>query len=490
MAWYQVLVLGALLSVSWCTEDWTFPPGFKFGAATSAYQVEGAWNVSDKGESIWDRYTHTRPEDIADGSNGDVACDSYNLWQTDIDNMVDLGLHYYRFSISWSRLLPNGFANKISEDGARYYNNLIDGLLEKGIEPLVTLYHWDLPQNLQDLGGWTNPLIADWFSDYARVAYSLFGDRVKMWLTINEPMAICDVPYNAGAWAPGILSPDHGTHLCNKNLLLAHAKAYRVYDEEFRAMYNGEISLSNILFWFEPWTEDDHDLAELAIQYCAGRYSHAIYSKEGGWPPAIEKIMEENSKKKGYSKSNFPAFTQEEIEFIKGTFDYFALNFYGAMLVRAAEEGEQLGPWPFGDIPDINAVIGYRPEWPENIVSILGIYPEGLRKQLHWLKENYGDMKFLITENGYPTRGEPNDQDRIEYIEVHLREILLAIKEGINLTHYTVWSLMDNFEWADGYGTRFGLYEVDFNDPLRPRTPRDSAAFYAKVIKNHALDEE
>ncbi|XP_075985445.1 myrosinase 1-like isoform X2 [Anticarsia gemmatalis] len=497
MMWYHLLVSGALLGVSWCTEDWTFPPGFKFGAASSSYQVEGAWNVSDKGESIWDRFTHTRPEKILNGDNGDVACDSYHLWQEDIDNIADLGLHYYRFSISWPRLLPTGFANKISEDGARYYNNLIDGLLEKGIEPMVSLYHWDLPQTLQDLGGWTNPLIADWFADYARVAYSLFGDRVKMWLTINEPMIVCDSAYNTAIIAPGILNSDHGAFLCNKHVLLAHAKAYRVYEEEFRAQYQGEISIANQLIWYEAWTEDDEDIAELAVQYIAGRYSHAIYSEEGGWPPAIEKIIDENSKKKGYATSLLPAFTQEEIELIKGTYDYYAMNYYTSRVVRAAREGEQLIAFPIGDIPDLNAVVGVRPEWPasdaspESSATFFYIYPEGIRRQLVWLKNNYGNLKFAITENGAPDVGGLNDQGRIDYYQKHLKQLLLAIKEdGINLTHFTAWTLMDNFEWTDGYRSKFGLYEVDFNDPLRTRTPRNSARFYANIIKNNALDVE
>ncbi|XP_075985281.1 myrosinase 1-like [Anticarsia gemmatalis] len=485
MFWCKVTIVSALLGVSWCAEDWTFPPGFKFGTATSAYQVEGAWNISDKGESIWDRYAHAVPTRIKDGSNGDVACDSYHLWQTDIEKLVELGVHYYRFSISWPRLLPSGFPNIISEDGVRYYNNLIDGLLEKGIEPFVTLYHYDLPQSIQDLGGWTNPLVADWFADYANVAYSLFGDRVKMWLTINEPLMACDLSFNTAKQAPGIVSPDHGAYLCNKHILLAHAKAYRVYDNVYRAEYNGEVSIANLLIWYDPVTAADAELAELAVQYNTGRYSHAIYSKEGGWPPAIEEIMAENSRKKGYKRPNFPSFTQDEIELIKGTYDFYGLNYYMSFTLRAAAEGETVGDYPLIGIPDLNAVHGYRKEWPTTNVTGYTLNPEGIRNLMDWLKKNYGDMKIVITENGYPNLGGLDDRDRIEFYQGLFKQLILAIKEdGINLTHYTAWALMDNFEWSSGYTTKYGLYEVDFSDPQRTRTARASTKYYKDVIKS------
>ncbi|CAB3254576.1 unnamed protein product [Arctia plantaginis] len=487
----QILVLSTLLCVTLCAEDLKFPPGFRFGAASAAYQVEGAWNINDKGENIWDRFVHTKPEYITGAATGDVACDSYHLWERDIEIAKELGLHFYRFSIGWSRLLPTGFANYVSEDGKEYYNKLIDGLWAEGIEPVVTLYHWDLPQSLQDLGGWTNPLIVDWFGDYARIAYSLYADRVKLWLTINEPLTFCDANYNIGTLAPGIISPDHGAYLCNKYTLLAHAKGYRIYDEEFRPKYHGEVSLANHLTWFEPWTEDDEELAELAIQNCAGRYSHPIFSKEGGWPPSIEKLMTENSKKKGYLKSNFPAFTKEEIDFIKGTYDFYAMNHYTSRIIRKAKEGEELRPWPVGDAPDLDAVMGGLPDWEQTSSYWFFVFPPGIRRQLVWLKKNYGDMKFLIMENGYSGVEELNDQKRINFYESYLKELLLAIKEdGVNLTHYAAWTMLDNFEWMDGYSSKFGLYQVNFTDPNRTRTPRASAFYYKNIIKSHSLDVE
>ncbi|KAG6451631.1 hypothetical protein O3G_MSEX007275 [Manduca sexta] len=482
------VVLLSLLAVTVTCENLDFPPGFQFGAASAAYQVEGAWNVSDKSENIWDRLVHEKPHLISDRSTGDVACDSYHLWRRDIEMAADLGLHFYRMSIAWTRLLPNGFANKISEDGLNYYNNLIDGLLEKGIQPMVTLYHWDLPQSLQDLGGWTNPLIVDWFGDYARVAFSLFGDRVKTWITINEPLVICDVPYNTASMAPAILDPDVGAHLCAKNIIMAHAKAWRIYDKEFRTKYHGELSLANHLIWYEPFTPEDEEITNAAREYMVGRYSHPIYSKEGGWPPVIEKMMAENSKAKGYRKSNLPAFTKEEIEFVRGTFDFYAVNHYTSRLIRRAKEGEEFGAYPLGDVPDVGAKYEINPDWKSTTSSWFFVYPEGLRNQILWLRKQYGDMKFIVTENGYARLKGVDDTDRIEYYTEYLKQLLRAIKEdGVNITGYTAWTLMDNFEWMDGYISRFGLYEVDFSSPERTRTPKASAEFYKNLIRHNSL---
>ncbi|KAF9810027.1 hypothetical protein SFRURICE_003155, partial [Spodoptera frugiperda] len=415
----SIVVLCAVLTLTSCAEDLTFPPGFLWGAATAAYQVEGAWNVSDKGESVWDRFCHEHPEKITDLTNGDVACDSYHLWKRDVEMAVELGLHFYRLSISWPRLLPSGFPNHISEDGKNYYNNLIDGLLEKGIEPFVTLYHWDLPQSLQDLGGWANPLVVDWFVDYARVAYTLFGDRVKWWVTINEPLIICDVVYNSGLLAPAVISPEVGNHLCTKNVVMAHAKAYRVYDEEFRPKYNGKVSVANHHIWFDP----------LSVNTLI-RFTPRLEVGHQHWRRRWETTT------------------------------------------RSLDTPSQ-----------------YSNHLHSKRFSTLEVHPEGIRRQLVWLKQQYGDIEFVITENGLSTHAGLDDQDRIDYYKKYLRQILLAIKEdGVNVTGYTAWTLMDNFEWMDGLSNKFGLYEVDFKDPLRTRTPRASAHFYRNLIKTNKLD--
>ncbi|XP_075985582.1 lactase/phlorizin hydrolase-like [Anticarsia gemmatalis] len=483
----KLIVLAALICSSSAAE-YKFPSGFMFGAASAAYQVEGAWNVSDKGESIWDRLLHTHPELVADGSNGDVACDSYHLWQRDIEMLEEMGMNMYRFSISWPRLLPTGFPNIISEDGKRYYNDLIDGLLAKGIEPVVTLYHFDLPQPLQDLGGWANPLISDWFADYADVVFSLYANRVKIWLTLNEPIGICESGYEEMA-APYIDDPAVGRYLCNKNTLIAHAKAYRVYDEVYRPMFNGKVSIVTLFLWFEPETPEDIEVTELAIQHWEGRYAHPIFSKEGGWPKKLEAVLLQNSIEEGFSHPRLPPFTPEEIILVRGTYDFYSLNHYTTRLVRKVTPRQAAKAWPFYGSTEIGMDFVSDPAWKNSILDWFQIYPEGLRKQLHWLKTTYDVKEIMIMENGLVTV-DPGlyDVDRLEYTRDYLEQIAIAINEGIPITGYTAWTLMDNFEWLAGYSVKFGLYAVDFNDPNRTRTPRESARFYGSVAKSRMLN--
>ncbi|CAH1640814.1 unnamed protein product [Spodoptera littoralis] len=483
----RLLVSCVLISRCWSTEEPTFPPWFKFGVATAAYQVEGAWNVSDKGEGDWDRLFHVHPE-LKGHPNGDVACDSYHLWRRDIEMLEELGVDMYRFSISWPRLLPTGFPNHISQDGKNYYNNLIDGLVEKGIEPLITLYHFDMPQSLQDLGGWANPLIVNWFEDYARVVYTLFADRVKIFVTVNEPFIICELGYSKGH-VPYHQDQDVGRFLCNKNTLLAHAKAWRLYDEEFRPLYHGKVSLSNLFIWFEPATPADKELTELALEHWEGRYGHPIYSKEGGWPLKIQKFLNDKAMKEGYPYPRMIPFTPEEIELVRGTYDFYGLNHYTTFLARRARPGEKIGRWPLYGSEELGMVMEGDPSWTTGEVDWFTMHPEGVRRQLHWLNDTYGVKEIIITENGYiKVDKQLNDWSRLKYTKDYLEQILLAINDGINVTGYTHWSLMDNFEWMVGYNVNFGLYSVDFKDPNRTRTPRESARYYSKVTRSRSVN--
>ncbi|XP_063542599.1 myrosinase 1-like [Cydia strobilella] len=478
-----VLALTRALEVA-CLKN--FPPGFRFGAASAAYQIEGGWNVSDKGESIWDHIVHTRPGFVADLSTGDEACDSYHLWEEDLKILEELGVDFYRFSISWPRLLPNGFSNHISEDGCRYYSALIDGLLARGIAPVVTLYHWDLPQNLQNLGGWTNPLVVEWFADYARVAFFLFADRVNTWITINEPCFVCDGAYR-DIIAPGLKDHEIGALLCTKHVLLAHAVAYRIYDEEYKPIYGGEVSITNQEFWLEPKTEADLELTLLAREYAFSRYTYPIFSAEGGWPPTLKAYMARKSEQEGYPRSRLPALTPEEIQMIKGSFDFFALNHYTSRTVRALKPGEQPGHYMFESVEEVGAVLESKEQWASDGSEWLKVNPEGLRHNLNLTRQLYGDVRILITENGCSSADTLNDTGRVSYIRDYLEQVLLSIEDGIKVIGYTAWSLMDNFEWRDGYQTRFGLHAVDFTDPRRTRTAKASAKYYRNVMRSRSL---
>ncbi|CAK1543623.1 unnamed protein product [Leptosia nina] len=398
---------------------YVFPDGFKFGVATSAYQIEGGWNASGKGVSIWDTFTHQNPHLIEDGSNADVACDSYHLWRNDIDLVEALGSDFYRFSISWSRILPTGLPNEVSKGGAKYYSDIIDELLRRNIQPMVTLYHYDLPQKFQDLGGWV----------------------------------------------------------------------WRLYDEEYKPTYHGRVSLANNPVWLEAGDAKYENLAELGREFGAGRYSHPIYSRTGGWPPSVEKYMAELSRRQGLLHSRLPAFTQEEIKLIRGTYDFYALNHYTSRMIRPAKPDEKPGAWIFFGSVDLNAILFTPDSWPHTAAAAVVMYPQGIRRQMAWLQQKYGNLSFLITENGCAsnTKGE-HDDDRIEFLDAYLKEIAKAIEEGINVEGYTAWSLMDNFEWLSGYSVSYGLYKVDFKDPQRLRTPRASAHYYADVIKSRRLD--
>ncbi|XP_072948367.1 myrosinase 1-like [Epargyreus clarus] len=484
------LISSGVLHAVVCLHNRKFPPGFQFGAATSAYQIEGAWNVSDKGESICDRFSRDHPELITDKSNAEVACDSYRKWRVDIQAVQDLGLDFYRFSTAWTRLLPTGFSNEISKDGVNYYNNLINGLLEKNIKPIITLYHWDLPQRLQDLGGWTNPLIADWFEQYADVVFRLFGDRVKMWVTINEPLLMCDFNYNTGTLAPRIKDPDTATYLCTKHVLIAHAKAWRLYDRKYRHKYHGILSIANHVVWFDPLTPKHEDEAELAREYTVGRYAHPIYSKEGGWPKVIEQKMTEYSKKKGFPTSRLPAFTPEEIKLVRGSYDYFAINYYTSRLVRKALPGDEAAVFFDTGAPELGLTFIKDPNWPSGGHNFIPSYPKGLRSIISWLKQKYGNLHFFISENGYGNFDSGlDDYDRVEYFHQHLEQVLHSIHDDhANVTGFTAWTLMDNYEWLSGYTLRFGLYHVDFTNPERKRTPRASAHYIAKTVKKRTLE--
>lgn len=309
-----------------------FPVTFRFGSASSAYQIEGAWNIDGKGESIWDHLTHTRPDLIADGQNADVAANSYYQYEDDIKALLATGADYYRFSISWPRIMPDGDISSLNEAGLAYYDRLIDSLLANGIEPMITMYHWDLPQRLQDLGGWTNSYIVDYFEQYARVLYARYANRVKQWITFNEPDLFCLFGYSAEIFAPMVRAPGVGEYQCGHNVLLANARAYHIYaDGGYRAQFGGTVGISlhtNMTMPMNAASASDVEAADRSMQFWLGWFAHPIFSTLGGYPQVMRTTIDANSAAEGRPLSRLPTFTAAEVEFIRGTADFLGLNYY------------------------------------------------------------------------------------------------------------------------------------------------------------------
>ncbi|XP_047510000.1 myrosinase 1-like [Pieris napi] len=490
MAWSHFIVLVAVTCASQAHYT-KFPEGFTFGVATAAHQIEGAWNVSGKSENVWDHLTHTKPWMVADGTNGDVACDSYNRYLEDVEELAYLGVDFYRFSFSWARLLPTGRVDQINPEGVQYYHNLLDALAEKNIEPLVTLFHWDLPQTLQDLGGFANPKMIQYFSEYADFCFREYGDKIKSWITFNEPYEICEDAYGDIKKAPAIDSHGVGNYLCSDNLLKSHAEAYHLYNESYRPKQNGRIMISINSIWYEPADPNDPEqvaLAEVANQFKFGWFAHPIFTEEGGYPPVMIENVAQNSQAEGLPKSRLEQFDDYWIERIKGTSDFLGINHYTTHLITGP------GVDPIAKSPswlkDIGAVTSLEvgeataSEW-------FRVVPTGFANLLRWCKSSYNDPPIYITENGYSDRGTLEDYDRIKYFNDHLGAILNVINDdGVRVLGYTAWTLMDNFEWRAGFSERFGFYHVDITDPARPRTAKLSAEYYKKLIANRELPQD
>ncbi|XP_075992520.1 myrosinase 1-like [Anticarsia gemmatalis] len=464
-----------------------FPEGFLFGTATASYQVEGAWDVDGKAPNIWDHMTHNDPCLIKDCSNGDIADNSYYLYKRDVEMMRELGIKFYRFSLSWPRILPTSFPDEINEAGVQYYNNLIDELLKYNIEPMITLYHWDLPQKLQELGGWTNPFIVDWFGDYARIAYRLFGDRVKYWMTINEPYQVCYQGYGDVTKAPRLNMKGIAEYMCGKNLLMAHARAYHIYDDEFRSSQNGVVFIAYSAQWYEPESENEIQAAEECNQFMWAFYVHPIFSETGDYPPIVKERVAAKSAEQGFARSRLIEFTPEEVDYVRDTADIFGLNHYSTNFVYRNDSVNGYYESPsFYD--DMGVIMYQTDEYKIGESDFTKSIPWGFYKLLTKIREDYNNPTVFICENGFATHGGLNDDDRVQNMRTYLSAMLDAIEEGSDVRAYAFWSLMDNFEWMQGYIERFGLYEVDYEDPERTRTPRKSAFVYKEIVKTHSLD--
>ncbi|XP_072400082.1 myrosinase 1-like [Diabrotica undecimpunctata] len=483
---FAATVTGYHLSDQYETNNKRFPEGFMFGVATSAYQVEGAWNVDGRSPSIWDNMTHENPDFTPDRSNGDDACLSYYKYKEDVQIMKAMGVKHYRFSISWSRILPTGYPDQINEAGITYYRNLIKELRDNDIEPLVTISHWDLPLTLEELGGFQNPDIQTWFPNYARVLFQNFGDEVKYWITFNEPRQTCMGGYAFGYFPPAVHSEGLLEYTCAHNLLRAHARAWHVYDKEFRPTQKGNISIVLDTAAYVPASDSEEDkiAADTKFHFELGWYANPVHF--GDYPDIMKTRVAERSRGEGRNQSRLPEFTEEEKSLLKGTADFFAVNVYTANLINHIDDP------PISNPPSKRQDIGvndFQPsEWDNSTQpSWFKIAPWTIRNLLNWIKDHYENPEIIITENGLCT---DDDNKRINYIRDYLSYIRDAmVVDGVKVFGYTLWSIMDNFEWQLGYTQKYGLYEVDFNDPDRPRTPKPSADFFTKVCKTRCLTD-
>jgi beta-glucosidase len=434
-----------------------FPDGFLWGAATSAFQIEGSPEADGARPSHWHRFAHI-PGRVLDGSNGDIACDHYRRWREDVAILRDLGLGAYRFSIAWGRVLPDGRA-RVNRAGLDFYHRLIDALLENGIRPCPTLHHWDLPAALDDLGGWLHPDSPSWFADYARVVFRAFGDRVPLWTTINEPWVIAHAGYLTGVHAPGHRSLRE-TAVVSRNLLLAHALAVQAGRGE-RAPNIG------LVVNIEPKDpssdrEEDRSATERADIYMNRQFIEPALL--GRTPEGLAAI---------YGDAWTP-FSAEDLSTIHEPIDFLGINYYTRMVVRRDDTV----------VPD--RAIGVRQPGRAYTETGWEVHAEGLTRTLLWVRDRYGDIPLYVTENGaaFPdppcAEGEElDDPDRAAYLREHLRAARAAIDHGVDLRGYFVWSLLDNMEWACGYTKRFGIVHVDFE--TERRTMKSSARFYREV---------
>nr|WPM03621.1 glycoside hydrolase family 1 [Phyllotreta armoraciae] len=480
------IIAGTIISIVLATNNHRFPKDFLFGTATSSYQIEGGWNADGKGESMWDNYVHNNPGFVADNSTGDVACNSYYQWRDDINMLKELGVDHYRFSIAWARILPTGRIDNINKKGVKYYRRLINTLKANGIVPMISMFHWDTPQALQDQGGFLNPSVADWFEDYARVLYTLYGDDVKYWFTFNEPKTYCNGGYGAAYNPPKIPSEGLLEYVCSHNLLRAHAKAYRLYEKEFRSRQKGKVSIVLDSMWFGPAanTTEDQKAAEQAFHFELGWYANPVYS--GDYPDVMKERVAARSAAEGRNRSRLPEFTDEEKAQLKHSTDFFALNTYTGNLVEAIPEPEITDPPTRRGDMGVNNF--YGKDWENSTLDWFKVAPWGMRVLLNWVKDTYGNPEIIITENGYPDHGGLNDSKRLNYHRDYMSYTRDAmIEDGVKVFGYTAWSLMDNFEWASGYSQKFGLYSVDFNSTEKTRTPKSSAKYFKQVCKTRCL---
>lgn len=455
----------------------SFPADFIWGTSTSSYQIEGAPRADGKGPSIWDEFCRF-PGKVFRGHTGDTACDHYYRYREDIGLMADVGVGFYRFSVSWPRVLPEG-TGTVNPDGLDFYDRLVDGLLESGIQPFITLYHWDLPWALQIRGGWLNPDSPDWFAEYSRTVVEKLSDRVRHWLTLNEPQVFIGLAYGLGIHAPGYQLSLRETLLAGHHALLAHGKSVQVIRQHSRQ--TSQIGWAPVGLPFMPATsaEEDIEAARRATFEVPAPTSHDPAGVQSAtWNTAwwTDPVFNGQYPQDGIRNLEpwLPAIAEGDMELISQPLDFFGCNIYHAQTVRADGRGgfEKVLP-PAGG--------------PRTMMQ-WDVTPDALYWGTRFFHERYG-LPIHITENGMALTeivtpgGRIHDSARIEFLRQYLTGAERALAEGIPVAGYFAWSFLDNFEWSEGYAQRFGLVHVDFE--TQKRTLKDSAYFYKELIASN-----
>lgn len=454
-----------------------FPKDFLWGAATAAYQVEGAAAEGGRGPSIWDTFSHL-PGATRDGDTGDVACDHYHRYKEDIEILKDMGVNAYRFSISWSRVLPSG-RGAANSAGIEFYDRLVDELLEAGIQPSATLYHWDLPQALQDEGGWASRDIVGRFRDYAALMFERYGDRVKLWYTHNEPWVVAFAGHLQGRHAPGIADLATAVKVPH-HLLLSHAEAVSAYRSSSAG--DGDIGIVLNLYPCVPASDREEDRA--AATLCDGYHNRLFLDPlyKGSYPADLLARFEA-------AGARVPIQEGDLERIAAGKPDFLGVNYYFRKVLRAATPQEAAsGAVPHSALPFVET----KPVGAPYTAMNWEVWPEGLTDLLQRIKADYGDPRMLVTENGAAyadsapvahdeKRVVIDDEERRAFIESHIEAALEARRSGVRLDGYFAWSLLDNFEWAQGYSKRFGLVGVDYG--TQKRTWKKSGLWYRSFLR-------
>ncbi|KAM3425199.1 hypothetical protein BST61_g7157 [Cercospora zeina] len=433
------------------------PQDFLWGYATASYQIEGGAHDDGRGDSIWDVFAG-QPGKIADGSNGDIACDSYHRYKEDVALLKELGAKAYRFSVSWSRVIPlGGRQDPVNQTGLQYYLNLVDELLANGIQPLVTLFHWDLPQELYTrYGGFLNKeeYVAD-FVSYSRLMFSTLGSKVKLWITYNEPWCTSILGFATGYFAPGHVSSTE-PWLVGHHILLAHAAAVQLYREEFKPTQQGQIGITLNGDWVEPWDADealDVEACERKLEFSIAWFADPVY--HGDYPESMRRQL----------GSRLPTFTEAERAAVRGSNDFYGMNHYTADYVKHGKDAPAEDNFN-GNVETFKENKAGGSIGPETQSFWLRPHAVGFRKLINWISNRYSRPAIYVTENGTSLKDENDlaleqlldDEFRAQYFRDYIGELAKAYTEDqIDVKGYMAWSLMDNFEWAEGYETRFGV---------------------------------